>query len=61
MSNEVRGFTSVMDALGISWSWSGLCVWLGSEADAYAEELEGFGCRWSVKRGAWYYRYNGGM
>lgn len=61
MSKEIREFTTYMDALGVGWEWSGLCVWLDEEASRYGDQLQTLGCRWSVKRQAWYLRYNGGM
>ena len=61
MGDEIRNLTEILDALGVGWKWSGLCVWTDKAAETYAEELASWGFRWSMKRGAWYYRYNGGM
>lgn len=59
MSAEVSNCISCMEALGIGCFWSGLCVWLDDEAQRYAGELYAMGAHWSIKRGAFYFRFGG--
>lgn len=56
VDSMTRGAAQWLDALGVPYEWSGLCLWLGSESERYAAELVAFGFRWSQKRGAWYWR-----
>ncbi len=59
MSAEVKGCTEYLDALGVGWYWSGLCVWMDESAARYAGELMSIGAQWSMKRGAYYFRFGG--
>ena len=40
--------------------WSGLCIWFLDDVDAHAQWLLSMGCKWSEKRGQWYWRYEEG-
>ena len=42
MSAEVKGCTEYLDALGVGWYWSGLCVWMDESAARYAIVLQQF-------------------
>lgn len=56
MSTYTKSAADYFTALGIGWTWSGLCLWLDENANKYAGELLTLGCKWSEKRQAWYLR-----
>lgn len=54
----------VMDAMrvfhqitGSRLEWSGLCIWFLDDVNDHAPELMSLGCRYSGKRGQWYWRH----
>lgn len=60
MSNYVKDAKRVLDEItGTDSAWSGLCLWIPSieRTSELAPTLLGLGCRWSAKRGQWYWRY----
>lgn len=59
---DVRSVCSMLDYMGVSWEWSGICVWLeGDFTPAKERGFEKLGFRWAKKRGQWFIRACDGL